>query len=306
MTRGEAELTWPEDLGELLDGIPEPVSDRVLLDPGYCDHLARVSDALSDGFGGLAAEVRERLWRPPFFVVLRGLTFDPGDLLFAILASRIGRLLEPHPDPTFTVFRRLTPGRSTRTADWGVLTEWLHTDSTNWRIPHDITMMLCQKPDQSGEGASLVLPLDDALTEIDASLGRGVIDRLRDEAYPWAVDTTLGGGVVWAPVLSQSGIRWQPFRNAEAAWRDGSECGPQTMGFLRAVDEVMRESRLLREFALAENDLMVINNRYVMHARRAVPEAGRSERVLVHCKANATGPRPRAGSVLGSVVPVAD
>jgi Taurine catabolism dioxygenase TauD, TfdA family len=281
----DAEVTWSRDLGRFLGETVTTITDRALLDDSYCDHLTRSFDDHADDLDGLTAAIHERLFRPPFFAVVRGLTFEPGDLLLAVLASRVGRLIEPYSDPRFAVIRRLTPAGASRAEGFGVLTEWLHTDSTNWPAPHDITLMLCERPDQNGEGASLVLPIDDAITEIEESLGPAAIDRLRTQRLPWAVDEGLGGGIVWEPVLSDSGIRWQLFRNVDAARRNGAACDPETLEFLREVDRAMRESDRLREFRLARNELLIINNRRTLHARRPVTRPERSERVLVHCKA---------------------
>ncbi|MEW2353736.1 TauD/TfdA family dioxygenase [Spirillospora sp. NPDC029432] len=254
-----------------------------------------------DVLDGLAAEIRARLRRPPYFTVLRGLDFDPEDVLFSALSARVGRLLQPYPDPGFLTVRPLRPRDSSRAEGWGVLTEHLHTDSTNWPACHDATLMLCTRPDQRGEGLSLVLPLDDAVREIRTRLGAAAIDRLREEPLPWAIDPGLGGGVVRAPALSGDGMRWQLFRVAQAVERDGARCAaPDTMDFLRRVDAALAGSGSVRRFPLAAGDLLIIANRFVLHAREPITDAAGSVRELRHAKVDIPGYRPRAHELIGS------
>jgi hypothetical protein len=72
---GDAELLWPRNLAGLISSTDLTVKDKTLLDPICCRYLMDMSSALSDEFTRLAAEVTDRLWKPPFFVVVRGLTF---------------------------------------------------------------------------------------------------------------------------------------------------------------------------------------------------------------------------------------
>lgn len=302
ITTGTSELQWPDDLGRHVTGLDRDFADRSILDDDFRAHLARRTDELDPEFAELAEQLRDRLHRPPFYVVLRGLRFHPDNVLLAVLASRVGRPVQPYPDPSYAVIRKLRPCNSSRTPEWGVLTEWLHTDSTNWWIPHDYTMMLCQQHDQRGAGSSLVLPLDDALAAIADALGQGAIDRLRSEPLPWAIAEEFGGGVSWTPALLDRGIRWQLFRVDEAVRRDAAKCTRSLLDFLSEVDHALHGSARLREFNLLQNDLLIVNNRYTLHGRRPIPNPAESERVLVHCKVNTTEPDD-VGPGLASCLP---
>ncbi|MEU6034132.1 TauD/TfdA family dioxygenase [Actinomadura sp. NPDC047616] len=289
--RADAVLRWSQDLGNLTVRDDDSFDDRALLAPDGARSVAAAHGLPLDAIDALATQIRVRLRRPPYYTVVRGVGFGSGALLFGVLAGRIGRPAHPYPNPYYTVTRILRPRESARAQGWGVLTEWLHTDSANWPTPNDITMMLCVEPDQSGEGVSLLLPLDDAVEEVGDRLGIGAVDRLGDEVLPWAVDEGLGGGELRAVPLTQDGIRWQPFRVAHAVERYGSDLPHgDTMEFLRMVDTVMLTSTRLHRFRLERDDLLIVNNRRVLHAREAVGDPGRSGRRIRHCKVNLTGP----------------
>jgi hypothetical protein len=285
---GVAEVHWPHDLGDLLAELDFDEPDHALLDERFCADLVRHTDAVSTEFAELRAEIRARLCRPPYFTVVRGLTFGDSDALFRVLAVHLGLPVQPYPNPEHRVVRELRPGDASHSPRWGVLTEWLHTDSTNWQRPNDVTMMLCRRPDHHGAGNSLILPADDAAVTVEEALGAHALRRLYAEPLNWPVADELGGGAARQPVFGEHGIRWQLYRidDAPATLR----CPETTMDFLREVDRVLLDSPRLREFPLSANDLLIINNRMTLHARRPIPDAAGSRRVLVHCKVNHVAP----------------
>ncbi|GAA4140919.1 TauD/TfdA family dioxygenase [Actinomadura keratinilytica] len=294
--RADAVLRWPQDLGHSTVQDDASFDDRALLAPDGARSVAAAHGLPLDAIDALAAQIRARLRRPPYYTVVRGVGFGSGALLFGVLAGRIGRLAHPYPDPSYTATRILRPRESARMQGWGVLTEWLHTDSANWPAPNDVTMLQCVEPDQSGGGVSLLLSLDDALEEIKDRLGIAAVDRLSGEVLPWAIDDGLGGGELRAVPLTQEGLRWQPFRVATAVERYGSALPHRdTMEFIRMVDTVMLSSARLHRFFLRKDDLLVVNNRRALHARDAVPDPARSRRRVRHCKVDLTGPPAEGG-----------
>ena len=285
---GVAELRWPHDLGALLDGFDHDEPDDAVLDEASRAGLVRRTGDLSGEFAELAAGIRARLCRPPYFTVVRGLTFGPSDVLLRVLAVHLGSPVQPYTYPGGRVVRELRPGDAARSDRWGVFTEWLHTDSANWHQPHDVTMMLCRRPDQNGAGNSLVLPADDAVAAVEEALGAAALRRLYDQPLDWPVDEHLGGGAVRQPVFGRDGVRWQVHR------LDGTPPAPRlpesTMDFLCSVDRVFLDSPRLWEFPLAADDLLIINNHLTLHARRPIPAAEDSRRSLLHCKVNDIAP----------------
>jgi len=263
-----------------------PVRDQALLNPGYRRELTAAALANSCRLVDLMADLRKRLLNPPYYVVVRGLSFDPGNVLLATIASLLGEPLQPYPSERFTVLRELRPSAVSQAPGWGVLTEWLHTDSTNWHVPHDVTLMLCRHPDEGNHGISLVLPANDAVATLHESLGSSAVSRLRDTFLPWAIDPALGGGIVWEPALTDLGVRWQLFRVVTAAETEGVSLAPSLLAFLQLVDATLSQSACIQQYLLQEHELMLINNRMALHARGAILDPDSSERVLVHCKLN--------------------
>ncbi|QUQ68805.1 hypothetical protein [Kutzneria sp. CA-103260] len=274
------------DLGALIEPDWRPASERMLLDAEFRTALVSSVLARSEAFTELGGELVRRLRRYPYYAVLRGMHFDPDNILFGVVACLVGKPVQPYPDPTFAVLRELRPSAASTSAGWGVLTEFLHSDSTNWPAPNDVTVMLCRKPDQASEGTSLVLPLDDAIEELNTTrgLGTAAVERLRTQPLPWAIDPDLGGGTTWAPALAGNDIRWQLYRIAEARDRDGALLDDDTFDFAGTVDAALANSRRTHEFMLGEDDVLVINNKRLLHGRRGIADPVGSRRVLVHCK----------------------
>jgi alpha-ketoglutarate-dependent taurine dioxygenase len=234
----------------------------------------------------VAAEVLGGLRRYPHWVVVR----DPGAVRGAAGLDRLARLLgepvQPYPDPAYRPVREMRPADDVPVAGPQIPTESLHTDSTNWPTPNDVTLLSCVRPDDAGGGASLVLEVDDGLRSLRGELGPGAVTRLRREGLPWPVDERLGGGLTWRPAAADDRFRWQASRISEAVAVRGARVAADTVDFMTAVDRVFRASPAVRRFRLSEGDLLVTDNRRTLHAREPVPDPGRSGRRMLHCRLN--------------------
>jgi alpha-ketoglutarate-dependent taurine dioxygenase len=73
---------------------------------------------------------------------------------------------------------------------------------------------------------------------------------------------------------------------------------------MRSVDAALLPDPAVREFLLRRHDLLVLNNRACVHARR--PVAGHSERAVVHCKVAERDVRPDLTYLVGPAAAHAD
>lgn len=276
------------DIGEIMEGtVPTPEERALLMPEQRVTFLGQIRRHV-EIFDDIVEQVRRRVRRPPYWAVIRGAGYDKSLTALKAFACALGEPVQPYPDSTHRVFRQLRPREASSHPQWGVLTEWLHTDSTNWAEPHDVTMMLCARPDQNGTGASQIIDGPTAMRAVVDAIGTEASNRLVTTPLPWAVAPELGGRVVWAPAFTQSRVRWQLFRVWEARQRlgreDSSGCDNDLWDFLTAVDKVLSATATESRFTAAYGDLIVLNNRCALHRREPVADPVGSRRVMVHCK----------------------
>lgn len=232
----------------------------------------------------LRSEILSALCRPPYCLVLHGLVppMTPRDAIQAV-SQCLGVIELPYPNPEFSLIRELRPAGSPARPGWGVLTEHLHTDSTNWPEPHDVTLLLCAHADTDGHGRSLLLPFEHVVEAVREAAGPAGLDRLRNVQLPWAIDADLGGGVIYASALRDDAIRWQLYRVAEALARLGRPCEGPLWETIARADEVMNSEGLAYSLRLDSGDLLIVNNKLALHARTSVPTPN-SARLMLHSK----------------------
>jgi hypothetical protein len=207
------------------------------------------------------------------------------DMLGALIAL-LGQPAMPYSDANFALMRELRSAARISDATGTDLAEYLHTDSTNWSRPHDLSLLLCRSPDINGGGASRVLGIDAMIADIASSAGPCAVRDLRRMPLPWAIDPGLGGGTEWQPAFGRFGVRWQKYRNEEAVLeRERVHIHQGLRDAIAAVDEIVNTSSRCGEFLLDVGDVLIVHNRRALHARTAVTCG--SQRDVVHAKVNA-------------------
>jgi hypothetical protein len=274
--------------------------DRAAALPVHADEELRCPDAqcgLRDliraaapvEFDALIADLEICLEKPPYVAYVTGLRFDEANHLFLALGAALGEVVDPYHRPGSELVRRLSPARD-RLAQGGtdVLSEALHTDGTDSPEPNDITCLVCVRPDQNGGGRTRLLDAEGIRAHVFPRLDPGTVRILTTEALPWQIADALGGGTVRAPVLADAGLRW--LRQGVAA--------PVPPGVEHAIAEferVLAAATEVVDFAMARDSLVVMNNRRTLHARTAVPDRGRSRRLMLRTKVYRRGMTPQGG-----------
>lgn len=239
-------------------------------------------------FPDFAAGVGEKLWREPYYVVVRGVPLSAPDVFFAALTSSLGDPVDPYAQDWSRLIYRIRPGNDRSVGGKGVLNEHLHTDGTDWPDPNSLTCLLCERPDQNGGGRSRLLGHHRLVQHLRAT-DESLLDLL-STPVPWGLNDVLGGGVVTEPVLTADRVRWLR-HTIDAAVAGGAEIDERLAGALGRVEELIDGCPLATDVLLRSGDLLLLNNARCMHARTPVTAPAESERVLSRIKVMVPGRR---------------
>jgi CsiD len=146
----------------------------------------------------------------------------------------------------------------------------LHTDSTYHDRPEPFVLLYVQRRAAHG-GESQVLHVDDLRTDLHGSEGAEDTEALlRAPIWRWKRPMAFGGGQTTGhAVLDGSSIRWR-LDNLVINGSDDSQ--HWAAGHLASV---ARNSRGIRTLRLDRGDALLIDNRCVLHGRRAFTDTAR-------------------------------
>ncbi|GAB3408136.1 Fe(II)-2OG oxygenase family protein [Flindersiella endophytica] len=147
----------------------------------------------------------------------------------------------------------------------------LHTDSQYHDEPEDLICMFAVRPATDG-GTSCVLPVEAAITSVlDHPNGPAILERLVQPGWSWQVPAVFGGNATSTPtrVLRGDGsIRWRADNLAATPGADGMRVAGQFAECLASAPDTAYVH-------LEPGDLMVLDNRRVLHGRTAFTDRHR-------------------------------
>jgi len=274
----------PALAGELLEAAERlPAYDnRDFYSPGLQTHVRdRVREASPEGFDLLVHEVKERIARPPYCVLVSGLRFDEGNRLFVALNRAFGELVaRPYEKPRAQLVHYIQPSTDIRSERGGHESERLHTDAADWETPVEIISMVCVRADRGGGGRSRVLDVDSAREEVAQRLGAATLALLESEPVPWRLADYVGGGLKWRTVLSPSTVCWRRYTINLALEDGGARLSRELSDALDAFEETVSRTGRVTEFLMQEGELLFSDNRRTIHARTPITE-GASDRLMI-------------------------
>jgi hypothetical protein len=271
----------PTELPETSAGDIAGLVDRAVTDtPSPCDANLRdprdqaavrssLAAAVGEGWTDLERRIRLLLGCPPWSVVVRGLPRDCSGQVVVALSAALGEALEPLNEPWARVVRRV---EATSRSGLG-LDEQPHTDSTDWPQPNAWTVLQCIHPDPEGGGLSRVTEGASVVTQILEQRGSQALRLVRRTPIPWAIAGPLGGGTHYEPVL-RAGIRWMPHTVYRACEHNGTVLEPSAVRVLEIVTNAVQVAPA-REALLSSGDVLIVDNRRVLHGRTPVQGSGR-------------------------------
>ena len=243
------------------------------------DHIR---DSCADGFNWLVTEIRQRIARSPYCVLVSGLRFDDGNRLFVGLNRAFGELVaRPYEKPRAQLVHYIQPATDIPSARGGRESERLHTDTADWETPVQLISMVCVRPDPHGGGRSRVLDVDSVRAEVQQRLGSDKLKRLETEAVPWQLASYLGGGLKWRPVLSESTICWRRYTINLALDSDGAKLPEEMLQLLDSFEDVISSTPRTVEFLMREGELLFSDNWRTIHARAPIEDQSNSERLMI-------------------------
>jgi hypothetical protein len=233
--------------------------------------------ALADELGGEWAvcieQVRSALAVSPYAVVVRGGDATRARDVLAAFAVGFGTMTNP--------YHGLVPGL-------GALQEvvakgasspdrvWLwHTDSCNWPSPNDYSAFACLSAAPEG-GATETLSLDTLRKA--AGWDDGVLCPLWEAEFPWPIEAILGGGTSATPPITAGRLRFRRelMTAAAARWDDDEPFRAAVRRFAELCDAAAPDSAAV----LAPGDLLIFDNRRVLHRSGPVTDPGGVRRLL--------------------------
>lgn len=169
----------------------------------------------------------------------------------------------------------------------------LHTDSSFKQAPEQYVLFYAFHPADDGGGISQLLLADDLLAMLSKNdIGRECLRLLKTISWPFRVPTVFTRNrseteMEWitAPILSsQPQIRFRYDLITSALQRIPVIPAPEAEWALSHFRQVLRESATL-SLALAQDELLVLNNHVVLHGRTPFEDL---DRVLLRIRLSTT------------------
>ncbi|MFI9235607.1 TauD/TfdA family dioxygenase [Streptomyces sp. NPDC053079] len=164
-----------------------------------------------------------------------------------------------------------------------------HSDSPMLPHPHAYLGLLCVRPSPNGDGQTVLVRAADIATEL---AGQNLLQPLRDPCYPFAVPQGPGAErseVITHPIIAMSEegttVRYCPVRVAAGVQLAGHALDSEHLDALHTFERTLQRPDLTAVFMLRAGDLLLLDNRRLLHGRTDVRPDGASrhlKRVKVH------------------------
>jgi hypothetical protein len=261
-------------------------SDEELCQPEAQLVLAAGLAERNRGWAALIAALCLRFDRDGIAVV-RGVRFDAENRLLVGLLASLGRVAGDGNPGGRAVFDLFTKERPAGKPDFEL---FFHTGSYFRARPHEVLALLCVQPGAEGGGSSRLARLDVVLERMRRDGQAAAIDVLRRPAL-FKRPRRFGGGYLEAPILSEVGegpgwlqVRFERRRvMGGAAHRTDGD--PDLVAAVTAFELAATRPGSYLEYSLKADELLIVDNRRVLHARGEVPGGRAAGRHLKRVKA---------------------
>jgi hypothetical protein len=241
-----------------------------------------VRDGCLADFDWLISEVKSRIARWPYCVLVHGLNFDDGNRLFVALNRAFGELMaRPYEKPRAQLVHYIQPATDLPSARGGHESERLHTDTADWRDPVEMISMVCVRADPAGGGRSRVLDADSIRDEVKKHLGEETLQLLETTPVPWQLAPYWGGGLNWRTVLGEARVCWRRYTINLALETNGLELPEDLLAALDRFEELLASTSRTVEFLMREGELLISDNIRTIHARTPIADGTASNRLMI-------------------------
>jgi alpha-ketoglutarate-dependent taurine dioxygenase len=150
----------------------------------------------------------------------------------------------------------------------------LHTDSQYSFYPEDYFGLLSLVKADCGGGLSYLLSLDKILIELaKLTNGEEIITILTETDFPFIVpnvfkkDKSKKYEFNFGPILRQNEIRFRIDTFEKALKVDASLCSSEQLMAYKALKKIIEDKEIISSLQLNPRDLLVINNKTMLHGR---------------------------------------
>lgn len=243
----------------------------------------RIRESCREGFDWLVDQIKTRVQRRPYCVLVTGLQFDEGNRLFVGINRAFGDLVaRPYEKPRAQLVHYIQPVTDLRASLGSQYeSEKLHTDTADWEPPVELISMICVRPDRDGGGRSRVLDVDTLREEVQNRLGKKTLRLLETEPVPWQLAPYRGGGLKWRTVLSKDRMCWRRYTVKTAVNSSDPELSAEMSAALDAFEDVVAAVPGTLEFLMGESDLLFMDNHRTIHARTPIASGKASDRLMI-------------------------
>src|SRR5215211_675506 len=244
--------------------------------------LDHIRNTCPEVFNALTRQIKERLARWPYCVLVQGLSFDEGNRVFVAISRAFGELVaRPYEKPRAQLVHYIQPATDLPSARGGHESERLHTDTADWETPVELISMVCVRADPAGGGRSRILDVDTIRNEVNERLGSATLERLESEAVPWQLANYWGGGVRWQTVLTKSSVCWRRYTIDLALNSTGAKLANDVLQLLARFEHVISTTPETLDFMMREGELLFSDNRRTIHARTPIASGTASDRLMI-------------------------
>lgn len=158
----------------------------------------------------------------------------------------------------------------------------LHTDSQYSVYPEDYFGLLTLRKAACGGGISYLLSLADILTELKRTAeGRRVRKVLENTSFPFIVPAVFKQEQSdqpefnFGPILQKNEIRFRVDTIKKALEYDAGICTQEQVAAFKFMVNLVRTTPYRKEFFLENGDLILINNKTMLHGRGSFTDYNR-------------------------------
>jgi len=218
----------------------------------------------------------------PYCIVIRDIQTSVGRAYIAGISAALGEVTEPCNLESSLVIRILQPHHDRKEGTFGVLSESFHTDGTDWQNPNDLTCLLCLQADEFGGGESKVMTMDSIIHSLKQSRHQEFsYDEIRNKEFLWKLDENLGGGDFSAPFLTSDSIRWLKHNLLSVSMLNPHG---ETDELIQYINTIIEGNTDHLKFSMRAGDLLILNNKKLLHARTLIENPEQSCRKLLRTK----------------------
>ena len=256
-----------EDTSRLLDSLSVSINEHTLQEQeNYLGKKLNFSE--NQSWCSMKESIYDNL-KQNNFTVIKNLALCDHDFFMLGFASFLGTPLK-HGLGRDRIILNIKPKNSHK--DFEAIP---HTDSVNWIVPNDLTLLYCIENDQNKKCKTNFFPIDDVLIQLRKDHHEEMIRKISSEEFLFYLDPSFGGKRYQKqPILTNKKINGENFTNIRFASPYMLEIiekynlkvdqqSLETVDFL--VKTIQNSNRI--NFLLEKGDLVIFHNNRLLHQR---------------------------------------